>query len=416
MSKDRASGGLADRRIPAGGDYLSRAALQELTPAKLTDRVRLLQPLIAQHAPEAERLRRPSDEVWQALREAGFFYQFIPRMFGGLETDFDSFIDVGMAIAEVDASIAWTATFCAEHNWVLSHFPLETQEALWGGEFPYIIAPLVSFPPGIATPVPGGFQLTAHWKFGTGVMHANWILGNALIFHDGQPPEPLMVLFPAASAEVLDTWNMAGMAATGSNDIVVKDLFVPAANTATNVFRGGRLLTQRHHENPIYGVPLLPFLGMSAAIPAAGAVRGMINMYRERVSSATRPGSDGRLADKVGTQIRLARADTLARSAEILIRDAGHRLLSVPEKEEPAQTNERLALRAQLALAVCNCRDAAMILVEGAGTSVHDLNQPFQRALRDILVVSTHVVFDCDIAYEQHGRGIVGLAPNTPLN
>jgi alkylation response protein AidB-like acyl-CoA dehydrogenase len=415
MSLNPAPVAQADRRIPKGGDYLTPTALGELTPAGLTKRIRALQPLIARHACEAEALRRPVDEVWQSLRDAGFFYQFIPKKFGGLESDFDSFIDAGMAIGEVDASTAWTATFCAEHNWVVSHFPVATHEALWGGDFPYIVAPLVSFPPGAAVPVSGGFRVTAHWKWGTGVMHANWIMGNALVQRNGSPPEPIMVLFPASKAEVLDTWRMTGMSGTGSNDIVVKDLFVPADYTVANVFRGGRSTTERNYANPIYGAPLLPFLAMSASIPAAGAVRGMVNMYRARVASAARPGSDGRLADKVAAQIRLARADLLARSAEILIRDAGHRMLKVADLKEPDQTNERLALRAQLSMAVCNCRDAAMVLVEGAGSSVHALDQPFQRAMRDILVVSTHVAFDCDIAYEQHGRGMVGLPPNTPL-
>jgi len=57
-----------------------------------------------------------------------------------------------------------------------------------------------------------------------------------------------------------------------------------------------------------------------------------------------------------------------------------------------------------------------MVLTEGAGTSVHALDQPFQRAMRDLIVISTHIVFDIDTAYEQHGRGMLGLPPNTPLN
>jgi alkylation response protein AidB-like acyl-CoA dehydrogenase len=174
MPLDDTAPKLADRRIPKGGDYLSADELAKLTPAELNRRVRELVPLIAQHAGEAERLRRPVDEVWQALRSSGFFYQFVPKRFGGMETDFDSFIDGGRAIAEVDASTAWVATFCAEHNWWLSHFPMETQEKLWGGDFPYIIAPVVSAPPGVAKPVEGGFVVSGRWKWGTGVMPARW--------------------------------------------------------------------------------------------------------------------------------------------------------------------------------------------------------------------------------------------------
>ena len=58
--------------------------LSRLTPAELTRRTTALAPRIAELAEEAERLRRPSDEAWNALRRAGYFYQFTPRAFGGM--------------------------------------------------------------------------------------------------------------------------------------------------------------------------------------------------------------------------------------------------------------------------------------------------------------------------------------------
>lgn len=416
MSFDETSPPRADRRIPKGGDFLSADDLKQLTPAALTRRIRDLVPLIAANAGEAERLRRPVDEVWQALRSSGFFYQFVPKRFGGMETDFDSFIDASLMIAEVDASTAWVATFCAEHNWILSHFPMETQEKLWGGDFPYIIAPVVSAPPGTARAVEGGFVVNGHWKWGTGVMHADWIVVNTLVQPDGAPPFPMMVLLPAADAEVLDTWHVDGMAGTGSNDIVIKDLFVPTEHTAPNLARSGRPPGKRDYENPIYGVPLLPFLAMSASIPAVGAARGMLRDYRQRLAGHVRLGSASAQAEKPAAHVRLARADLLVRNAELLVRDAGRRLLSeVAVLEEPAQTPPRIAVRAQIAYAVSLCRDAAMLMAEGAGSGVHMLDNPFQRALRDIIVVSTHVVFDVDAAYELHGRGLIGLPPNSML-
>lgn len=417
MPLDDTTGGtpLADRRIPKGGDFLTPGELSTLTPAELTRRVKALAPMIAANAGEAERLRRPVDEVWNALRASGFFYQFVPRRFGGLETDFDSFIDAGMAIGEACASTAWVATFCAEHNWILTLCPLETQEKLWSGDFPYIIAPVVTAPPGNAEPVEGGYRVSGRWKWGTGVMHADWIGVNCLVQRDGKPPMPMMVMVPAEQATVLDTWHMDGMAGTGSNDIVLTDLFVPHAFTAPNISRSGRGPDRRDHENPIYGVPMLPFLAMSASIPALGAARGMVNDYRERLASHVRLGSTSAQSDKPASQIRLAKADMMVRNAEVLVRDAGRRLMELVGLDEATQTPLRLGVRAQIAHAVSICREAAMMLAEGAGSGVHSLDHPFQRRLRDILVVSTHVVFDLDVAYELHGRGLIGLPPNSML-
>ena len=94
----------ADRRIPKGGDWLSREELAALTPEELVRRTTALKPLVAAHAAECESLRRPVDAVWDAIRKSGVFYHFVPRRYGGLEFDIDSFIDAMLPIAEVKSS------------------------------------------------------------------------------------------------------------------------------------------------------------------------------------------------------------------------------------------------------------------------------------------------------------------------
>ena len=126
-------------------------------------------------------------------------------------------------------------------------------------------------------------------------------------------------------------------------------------------------------------------------------------------------GAEVRQADRPTTQIRLARADVMIATAEQIIRQAGHDAIALGKLEEPEQTPARLEVRARLAYAVSLCREAVTHLAEAAGSSVHMLDQPFQRALRDLSVLSTHVVFDLDTAFELHGRAIVGLPPNSVL-
>jgi alkylation response protein AidB-like acyl-CoA dehydrogenase len=84
-----------------------------------------------------------------------------------------------------------------------------------------------SLPPRKATKVDGGYRLSGRWMWGTVVMHAAWIMLQAFEEQAGGPPIPRKMMIPAGQAKVIDTWHMAGMAATGSNDIVVEDVFVP---------------------------------------------------------------------------------------------------------------------------------------------------------------------------------------------
>lgn len=416
MDQDAIDLPLADRRIPAGGDWLSPDALAALTPQVLVERMRALQPRIAAAAGEAERLRRPVDEIWNALRAAGYFYQFVPKAFGGLEVNTDQFIDISLPIAEACPSTGWAASFCAEHNWFLSHFPQETQTALFGGDFPYIVAPVVGTPIGKAERAPGGYRVTGHWKWGTGVMHADWIMANALVVGEPGPPGVVTALFPAKDAAVIDTWHVDGMAGTGSNDIVVSDMFVPEARTVPmDLLAAGRAPGSRGYESPIYRMPMLPFLAMTAAISAIGAARVALNAYRARLGAHLRLGDDARKAEKPAAQIRLGRADVMVAGAEQIIRQAGRDNVAAGALAGRDQVAERIRTRAQIALGVSLCRDAVSLLNEAAGSGVHALDQPFQRAVRDLNVIASHVVFDADTAFELHGRSLIGLAPNSTL-
>ena len=88
------------------------------THDELIDRARSLAPLFAEHAAESESLRRPADEAIAAVEEAEIFKLMVPRRYGGLELDMDTFVEVVLALSEGDASLAWVTAFLIEHNWM----------------------------------------------------------------------------------------------------------------------------------------------------------------------------------------------------------------------------------------------------------------------------------------------------------
>ena len=405
---------LADRRIPAGGDWLNKDEVAKLTPALLAERMRAIAPLAERNAFEAERLCRPVDEVWNEIRRAGYFYQFVPRRFGGMEIDTDGFLDATLPIAEVCASTAWAASFCAEHNWIFAHFREQALKEIWS-EFPYIVAPYVGIPPGHAERVEGGYRISGHWKWGTGVMHADWIMVGVQTSEQDNP-ERFMTLFPASEAKVLDTWHADGMCATGSNDIVAENVFVPKHRTIPLIpMISGKGPGSALFDNPLYSAPMYPFLGFTASMSALGVARGAVAQARKRLTEHVKVGNLTTQVEKPAAQMRLARASLLTEIAEQTIRQAGRDTVAASTIAEPEQTTVRIHLRARIAEAVKMCREAVWILAESSGSSIHMLSHPLQRALRDINSISSHIVFDVDTAYELHGRSLVGLPPNSLL-
>ena len=113
--------------------------------------------------------------------------------------------------------------------------------------------------------------------------------------------------------------------------------------------------------------------------------------------------------------MRLGRASTMIDTAEAVIRKAGRDNVAAGGLQGAEQVAERVRTRAQVAYAVSTCREAVALMAESAGSSAQMLDQPFQRSVRDLNVLSSHVVFDVDTANELHGRSLVGLPPNSML-
>ncbi len=71
-----------------------------------------------------------------------------------------------------------------------------------------------------------GFRVSGRWPFASGVQHCDWAMGGCVVQSDGEPellpngmPDVRLMLMPAASLEVLDTWSVAGLRGTGSHDM-----------------------------------------------------------------------------------------------------------------------------------------------------------------------------------------------------
>ncbi len=285
---------------------------------------------------------------------------------------------------------------------------------LLGSTHPYIIAPSLSTPPGEAVKVEGGVRVSGTWKWATGIMHADWVLAVALLRDGDGPSQMRMVLFPAGDAQVLDTWHADGMAGTGSNDVRVTDLFVPDRRVLSDMtIMIGRGPAGRAYSESVWTTPMLVFATVIAAAPALGAAKAAVKAFQTRIVGHIRKGADVKQMEKPAAQLRLAKADLMVGAAETIMREAGRRAVSLARIDMPEQTNARTATRAQLTYAVSLCRKAVLHLAEGAGSSVHMLDEPFQRAVRDICLMSSHVGFDVDAVYELHGRALVGLPPNS---
>ena len=379
-----------------------------VSAAELIEQARSLAPLLAQHAAQAERDRKPSDDVIEALREARIFDLMVPGVHGGLELDLDTFLEVGLSLAEGDASMAWVATFYIEHNWMLCQFPASFQEELYRDQS-HILAPASLAATGKVESFDDGYRLNGRWQWATGWPHAEWVIAGAMLEQPDSPPLPLFLALPRSEVEFEDTWWTDGMRATGSQDIIIRNRVVPVERSVSILaLANGSGPGAELHAGPLYRTPMSPILGLAASMPAVGQARAGLQRFQEEARTRKTYGGGATQATRASVQARLGKLTLLLDESEGLLRRVTDEVMTLRNQASPEQRTRWLASTAR---AVHKSREVLTEIAQASGASAHFESHPLQRAVRDVNTLSAHTVFDLDQRLEDYGRTLLGLNP-----
>jgi alkylation response protein AidB-like acyl-CoA dehydrogenase len=273
----------------------------------------------------------------------------------------------------------------------------------------YVLAPAAIAVTGLAQPVDGGFRLNGRWQWGTGAMHAQWVIVGARV--EDPDKELDFRFFAMRPSEVVidDTWYVDGMAGTGSNDIVIENLVVPEEQTASVMeISSGHGLGAKLYDGPLYRTPMLPILGLAAAMPALGQAKMAVRRFQESILERVLYAVGTKQADKPAAQMRLARAEIEIRQDELLLRQV---VDEVMELRELAKPSDRARWLGAYAFVVDQSKRVLQSIAEASGAHAHFQSHPLQRAVRDINTLSCHVVFDLDARLEIMGKTMLGGEP-----
>ena len=116
----------------------------------------------------------------------------------------------------------------------------------------------------------------------------------------------------------------------------MSDVFVPAHRAIDmKEMQDGTAPGCKLHANPVYRMPMLPFLAVAAAIPAVGTARQAVRLFRERLSRRVILGTETNQGEKPAAQMRLAKAHVLTTTAETMIRQAARENFALAEEPRP---------------------------------------------------------------------------------
>jgi 3-hydroxy-9,10-secoandrosta-1,3,5(10)-triene-9,17-dione monooxygenase len=369
-----------------------------------------LLPVLRQRAQEAEDSRMLPAESVKALAETGFFRLLQPKSAGGLEADPVTFFTAVRLIASACGSTGWVSSVVGVHPWQLALFPPQAQEDVWGAD-PGTRMSSSYAPTGKAKLVDGGYQLHGRWSFSSGCDHASWVLlGGIVTNDDGQPVDFCTFLVPAADYVIDDVWDTVGLRGTGSNDIVVENVFVPAhhALSFTDVTKC-RCPGHEVNSGPLYRIPFGSIFSYAITTPIIGMATGAYQAHVEYQQRRVRASYVGqKSADDPFAQVRVAEAAALIDVAWLALERDMTELMGHANAGEKIPLPLRLRVRRDQVTGTGQAIRAVDLLFENSGGRALKMGTPIQRFWRDAHAGRVHAINDPERALTMFGRGELG--------
>lgn len=381
-----------------------------LTPTAVLDAVHDLLPSLRERAQETEDLRRIPDDNIKGLQDTGFFRLMQPRRFAGLEASPNHFYRAVRLVASACGSTGWVSSVLGVHPWQLGLYDDRAQQDVWGDDPSTLISSSYA-PMGRAKAVEGGYTFSGHWSFSSGCDHAKWVfLGGLILGEDGNPVDFRTFLLPRADYEIDDVWDMIGLRGTGSNDIIVKDAFVPEYRTLSFMDTGRCFGPgQAVNDAPIYQLPFASVFSNSIAVPVLGMATGAYESYVQWTKDRVRASTGGKAADDTFNQMRIADSAADLDAAVLQIERNIDEQLGCVERGEKIPMALRVRTRRDQVNATASGIAAVDRLFESAGGRALRTGTPIQRFWRDAHAGRVHAINDPEKVRVLYGQFELGL-------
>ena len=372
----------------------------------LLERTRALSGLVAEHADWAEANRQQAPEVARCLAEAGVHRVGVPASLGGLGCDPMTMMEVIETVSRADGGAGWTVMIGIEVLGIASgYLPEDTLTTILADE-PATIAAGAINPIGRAVPTDGGYLVDGRWPFASGINNADWWWGGCVV-EDGsghRPRQAIQVLVPRGAFEIIDTWDVAGLAGSGSHDVAVTSQFVPHSHVSTMPGPPAR------RDEPIFRMPIMSRLAFNKIGVATGIARSAIDAFVALAQAKTPRGERTALAQRPRAQAAVAEAEARLGSGRAWAFDVVRELWAEALADRPVSDDLHARVRLSCAYAVDSAVKAVELVHSAAGSTANFRSSPLERHFRDVHAVPQQITVAPHLM-DAAGRALLGLDP-----
>ena len=358
--------------------------------------------------PITEAERSVPRESIQDLVDIGVARMLVPKEHGGLDLSIRDAVDTVTVIAQGCASTAWVSWLMMHVPMVIASFPLEAQQAVWA-DGPDVVTAGSHIGMTIQS-VPGGYRISGRGAFTSGVNNADWIYVGGMIPVESGPPQVHYFLLNKSQYSIQDTWDTIGMRGTGSNTVVVDDVFVPEGFTlAHSDAREGTGPGATLNSNPALHLPWAARGSLGFIATIVGATQGAYDDVVATLTTKRKPGGT-RAADSEALQVEVGLVSAKLDAANTLLQGLADRA----DAGGSFTLAERAALTRTGAFIVTLALDSIDKLMELSGTSGFGTTAVVQQAWRDVHFAAAHISLGRRDTFGRYGRILLDVEDKNP--
>ncbi|MEM7018248.1 MAG: acyl-CoA dehydrogenase family protein [Pseudomonadota bacterium] len=346
---------------------------------------------------EAQKIRRLPDNLVSKLIDEGFFRFALPEALGGDDASTTQTIEILEAMAAIDASTAWNVMLGSEINAMaaggmdpeIAHkiYVENPSVVMCGGGGPG------TTPPRAERTEDGGVRVWGQSTFISGCHNATWCFmmaplmkGDEMELRDDGQPFMKMWFMHRDQWEIIDTWDVAGLRGSGSNDVKADGAYVPPEHVNVDL-----VSLPAHYENPVFRVPIPLRLSYNKVAIALGVAKGALESFSELAQNKIPLMSASTLSHRPIAQHRMGEAMASYRAARAFVMESmkavEDELWAGADKPSPKTTQDA---RLACVHGANVCMQVVDSLHNTAGTSGMRMYSPLERKLRDGHGCATH--------------------------
>ncbi|MBT3914908.1 MAG: hypothetical protein HOF23_00960, partial [Rhodospirillaceae bacterium] len=369
------------------------------------DDARDLVPILKKRVAASERNRAVPDETIHDLQVRRLLDVCKPTQFGGFALGWDVLCEIAMILAEGCGSTAWLYAVFAEHNNMLTMWSREAQEEVWQ-EFPDAKIASSKAKTAKLIKADGGYRVSGLATFSSGSHYADWFLSAFVPVEDGGMA---FILLPKEDVTVLDTWHAMGMAGTCTNDIEIRDTFVPEHRAFV---AGQQPPGWGVHKEPVFRQPRFSMGPYTLASVCVGIAGGFIEEYVGYMRSRVSRFGDA-VADFQSLQLRVAESSAEYDAAKLMVL---HNMRQTMDYLADGEVPQDIQARNKRDMAYCPnlALRAVDRLFYAGGTMVRMEENELQRKFRDIQTAASQFFLNWDVNGTLFGRQSLGLDVEMP--